>query len=224
MSLRIVSTAVVSGIACVLVAGCSSGSPTSTSSTPADASTISPSSSNSPSSGSQSGPKVPYNKWGWFKDTYWIVPENGVYSVTHKTDDPGSFQVVRGQTVFHITDYFNGYWTGIVVVKITEAQVPNCQYVLGQTTPEGRVYMTMYDSETGEVVNDPVGQMVKKAGQWTMVNTMTAPTKKGTISHWAYMVQSKASDRTYDNLPFANVSISEFMSSCPAGPPIKGIP
>jgi len=158
-----------------------------------------------------------YNKWAWFKDTYWIVPKKGIYSVMH-LEDGNRFVVTRGQTVFHITDYFNGYWTGVVTVKVTKAQVPSCQYVLGQITPEGKVHMTMFDVETGEVINTPLGNMVWKRGEWTMVNEMTGPMTAGTLSHWAYMVQSKKGDRTYKRLPFAHESIPKFMSACPKGP------
>jgi hypothetical protein len=160
-----------------------------------------------------------YNRWAWVKDTYWIVPEAGIYSIYHPlgTDQ---FTVARGQTVFHITDYFNGYFTGSVVVKLTAAQVPNCQYVLGQVTPEGRVYMTMYSVDSGAITNTPLGTMVRKKGQWTMVNQMTGPAGSGTVSHWAYMVQSKPGDRSFRNLPFAEESIPEFLSDCPDGPTI----
>jgi len=164
-------------------------------------------------------PIVAYNRWAWIENTYWIVPQNGIYSVYHSADS-NTFTVAQGQTVFHITDYFNGYFTGAVVVKLTRALVPSCQYVLGQVTPEGSVYMTMYDAADGSVRNTPLGTMVRKGGQWTMVNQMTAPASGGTLSHWAYMVQSKPGDRTFQDLPFAHESIPEFLSACPPGPEI----
>ena len=162
-----------------------------------------------------------YKKWAWFKDTYWIVPKNGIYSVMH--DQDGNKGVVtRGQTVFHIQDYFNGYWTGSVVVKLSKVKVTICQFVLGQVTPEGDVYMTMFSADTGEIVNNPLGSMVRKKGEWTMVNQMTGPSSDGTssLSHWAYMVQSAKGDATYKRLPFAKQSIPQFMSSCPKAPPL----
>lgn len=158
-----------------------------------------------------------YDTWEWFEDTYWIVPKKGIYSVMH-IEDGNRFVVTRGQTVFHITDYFNGYWTGVVTVKVTRAQVPSCQYVLGQITPEGEVHMTMFDVETGEVINTPMGTMVRKRGEWTMVNQMTGPMAAGTLSHWAYMVQSEKGDRTWKRLPFARQSLPKFISACPKGP------
>lgn len=161
-----------------------------------------------------------YDKWAWFKDTYWIVPSDGIYSIYHPLGTR-EFAVARGQTVFHLTDYFNGYFTGAVVVKLTGAQVPSCQYVLGQVTPEGSVYMTMYDATTGAITNTPLGSMVRKLGAWTMVNQMTGPAAGGTLSHWAYMVQSKPGSRTFRNLPFAEESIPEFLAACPDGPTIK---
>jgi hypothetical protein len=169
---------------------------------------------------SEAQPVPPYNKWKWFKNTYWIVPENGIYSIYHPlgTDE---FVVTRGQTVFHITDYFNGYFTGAVVVKLSRALVPSCQYMLGQVTPEGRVYMTMYDASTGAITNTPLGTMVKKGGEWTMVNQMTGPAAAGTLSHWAYMVQSTREDPSFRDLPFAHESIPEFLSTCPEGPKIR---
>src|SRR5690606_23039079 len=103
---------------------------------------------------------------------------------------------------------------------LSRALVPSCQFVLGQVTPEGRVYMTMYDASTGEVVNTPLGTMVRKNGKWTMVNQMTGPAAGGTLSHWAYMIQSKPGDRTFRDLPFARESIPEFLSACPEGPMI----
>jgi hypothetical protein len=164
-------------------------------------------------------PQETYDKWAWFEDTYWIVPEEGIYSIYHPLGTT-EFIVTQGQTVFHITDYFNGYFTGAVVVKLTSALVPNCQYMLGQVSPKGQVYMTMYDAETGAVTNTPLGTMVKKNGKWTMVNEMTGPAGSGTLSHWAYMVQSKPGDATFDSLPFAEESIPAFLSGCPAGPTI----
>ena len=164
-----------------------------------------------------------YARWSWFEDTYWIVPQAGIYSVMH-TPDPQAFVVTRGQTVFHIQDYFNGYWLGTVVVKLSKAEQVTCQWVLGQVTPRGDVYMTMYDPETGAVKNNPVGRMEKRRGEWTMVNQMTAPTQGGgTLSHWAYMVQAAPGDRTYNSLPFVNESVPDFMSSCPAAPPLRRI-
>lgn len=159
-----------------------------------------------------------YKKWAWFEDSYWIVPPEGIYSVFHVQSE-NKFVVDRGQTVFHITDYFNGYFTGTVVVKLTVNQIASCQYVLGQVTPEGRVFMTMYNAEQGSpdlgtVVNYPVGQMVKRGRNWTMVNQMTSQAQGGTLSHWAYMVQSKPGSASFHKLPFANVSIPEFMQGC----------
>jgi hypothetical protein len=170
----------------------------------------------------ESAPQETYDKWDWFVDTYWIVPEEGIYSIYHPLGTD-AFVVWRGQTVFHITDYFNGYFTGAVVVKVTGALVPSCQYVLGQVTPQKRVYLTMYDAETGEMTNNPIGQMVRKHGKWTMVNQMTGPAG-ATLSHWAYMVQSKPGDATFESLPFAGQSIPEFMSACPPGPKITRTP
>jgi len=169
---------------------------------------------------SEERPIPPYDRWKWIEDTYWIVPSNGIFSIYHPlgTDD---FVVTRGQTVFHITDYFNGYFTGSVVVKLTTQLVPSCQYMLGQVTPEGRVYMTMYDVASGAVTNTPLGTMVKKGGKWTMVNQMTGPASGGTLSHWAYMVQSKREDPTFRDLPWAHESVPQFLSACPPGPKIR---
>lgn len=89
--------------------------------------------------------------------------------------DTDKFSVIRGQAVFHITDYFNGYRTGAVVVKVTEAQVPSCRSVLGQVTPEVVVCMTMCDAETTHVRSNPVGRIVKVKGTRRMVNRMISP-------------------------------------------------
>lgn len=205
--------------ATVLVAACSSTSSPTTSASPSGGGGV-------PSFNLDAAtPKATstYNKWAWFPGTYWIVPEDGIYSVAHSGTQPNQFNVVRGQTVFNITDYFNGYFTGIVVVKLTGAQQTACQYVLGQVTPQGNVLMTMYDTQDGTVINQPTGTMVQQNGAWTMVNTMTSPTQNGgTLSHWAYMLQSKPGDASYTSLPFVDQSVPDFMSACPAGPTISG--
>ncbi len=160
--------------------------------------------------------------WSWFVDTYWIVPEDGIYNVVHRPKD-NSFTMAKGQTVFHLTDYSTGYFTGAVVVKFGEPLVPLCQFVLGQITPEGAVHMTMYNADDGAVVNFPVGSMEKRDGEWAMVNQMTGGTG-ATLSHWAFMVQSEAGDPSWDDLPFAHEAIPDFMSACPAGPILRNKP
>jgi hypothetical protein len=164
-----------------------------------------------------------YNDWSWFKDTYWVVPEQNISAVAQSATNPSQFNLVRDQTVFHFTDYFNGYFTGVVVAKLSSAEsVPGCQYVLGEVTPQGVVHLAMYNVSDGSIINQPMGNMVQVNGQWTMVNTMTAPaTGGGSVSHWAYMVLSKPGDPSWNNLPFANESVPAFVANCPAGPMIN---
>jgi len=168
-------------------------------------------------------PSSTYNDWSWFKDTYWAVPDQGIFAIAHSSNNPNGFNVIRDQTVFHLTDYFNGYFTGIVVAKLSQAEsVPGCQYVLGEVTPQGAVYLTMFNVSDGSIINQPVGNMVLVNEKWTMVNTMTAPaTGGGSVSHWAYMVLTKPGDSTWNNLPFANESVPAFLANCPPGPMIN---
>lgn len=161
-----------------------------------------------------------YNDWSWFKDTYWVVPSQGIFAISHSSSNPSSFNVIRDQTVFHLTDYFNGYFTGIVAAKLSPAEsVPGCQYVLGEVTPQGVVALTMYDVNTGSIINQPNGNMVMVNNKWNMVNTMTAPASSGgSVSHWAYMVLTKPGDPDWENLPYANESVPAFLANCPPGP------
>lgn len=164
-----------------------------------------------------------YHDWSWFKDTYWVVPEKNLSAIEQSASNPSQFNVVRDQTVFHFTDYVNGYFTGVVTAKLSAAEsVPGCQYVLGEVTPQGVVHLTMYNVSDGTIINQPMGNMVEVEGKWTMVNTMTAPaTNGGSVSHWAYMELSKPGDSSWNNLPFANQSVPEFISQCPPGPMIN---
>lgn len=164
-----------------------------------------------------------YHDWSWFKDTYWVVPEKNLSAIAQSASNPSQFNVVRDQTVFHFTDYVNGYFTGVVAAKLSAAEtVPGCQYVLGEVTPQGVVHLTMYNVSDGSIINQPMGNMVEVEGKWTMVNTMTAPaTGGGSVSHWAYMELSKPGDSSWNNLPFANESVPEFLSQCPPGPMIN---
>jgi hypothetical protein len=65
-----------------------------------------------------------------------------------------------------------------------------------------------------------LGRIVKKGGQWTMENQMSTGLGAVQIGHWAYMVQTKPGQPSWNSLPGVNVSVEQFLAQCPDNTPV----
>jgi hypothetical protein len=152
-------------------------------------------------------------RWSWLANTYWYVPRANLPAVLYDSAT-GTLMAVRDQTLFHITDYRNGYFWGESATMLDSSD-PSYSTMLGSVTPEGRFLLTF--TSTGNngsaSITEGFGTMRWKRGQWTMENQMfTAPTERLQIGHWAYMVQTRPGMSSWKSLPLAATSVPAFLN------------
>ena len=126
------------------------------------------------------------------------------------------FVPVSDQTVYQISDYRDGYFTGRTVVALGDAPV-QCLTLVGSVTPEGRVLLTFVPRDPGEdaVITQGVGEMRQRFGQWSMENQMTSGgSASAQVAHWAYMLQTRPGEASWRSLPGSGMSVPQFMRRC----------
>jgi hypothetical protein len=154
-------------------------------------------------------------RWSWLEDTYWIVPSPYLPAVLF---NPSTQRLthVSDQTVYHITGYEKGYFWGKNVTQLGDRAV-SCSSLVGSVTPEGQLLLlfTVVNDDDSVTLHQGFGTMVqkgkKKRKEWTMLNQ----TGSEGFAHWAYMVQSKPGDASWDSLPGVGESVEEFRANCP---------
>jgi hypothetical protein len=162
-------------------------------------------------------PAVDGTKWDWLQDTYWIVKNDGlpamVYDVASGTGLP-----ILDQTVYHIERCQYGYLYGRCTSQYGPAQ-PNCSRVIGNVAPDGSVilHFAVVNNGVATQVTPATGKMARVRGEWTMLNQMVSLASSGTsfVTHWAHMYQVKPTDPEWNNLPFVNMSVPQFLGQCP---------
>jgi len=159
-------------------------------------------------------------KWSWLANTYWYVPTKNLPAYIY-SPATNSLAPVSDQTVYYIAGYADGYFWGNLVGQIASGS-PSCQSIIGSVTPEGSVYLSINNLpySPGNSPTTGLGRMVKKGGQWTMQNQMSTGLSALQIGHWAYMVQTKPGQPSWNSLPGVNVSVEQFLGLCPNNTPV----
>lgn len=154
-------------------------------------------------------------RWDWLQGTTWCVPAPNLPAImvlgTERRTVP-----VADQTVYHISNYRAGYFTGETAVSLG-GEAPTCLTLAGSVTPEGTVLLTFTprDPDARTTVTQGMGEMRLKNGQWTMENQMSSgPSALLQIIHWAYMVQTRPGDRNWQSLPGLGISVPDFLGQC----------
>jgi hypothetical protein len=152
-------------------------------------------------------------RWSWLANTYWYVPTRNLTAVLDNSTN-GTQTIVSDQTVFHITNYFNGYFWGDTVTQISSLPAISST-MLGSVTPKGKVLLTFTptSSNSSSSSTNGFGTMERKLGRWTMVNQFTSPPSTVQISHWANMMQTRPGLPSWNNLPGSGESVPEFLNS-----------
>lgn len=152
--------------------------------------------------------------WSWLTGTTWIVPPAGLPAVSF---DPQTqvLTPIQDQTVYRITGYRDGYFWGPTAVQAGSDPVA-CRSLIGSVTPQGDLLLLF--SETGQngftTLLTGWGKMARKGGEWTMLNQ----TGSVSMAHWAYMVQTRPGEASWESLPSVGIPVDEFLAQCPAGP------
>lgn len=154
-------------------------------------------------------------QWSWLADTYWIVPKPYLPAVFF---DPESQQLfpVSDQTVYHITGFKDGYFWGKNVSQLG-SRLLQCASLVASVTPDGQLLLdfTIENDDGSVTLQQGFGTMVKRGREWTMLNQTGAVS----FAHWAYMVQSKPGDASWDSLPGVGDSVESFLDQCPGEGP-----
>lgn len=165
-------------------------------------------------------------RWRWLKDTFWYVPTSNLLAFLFVAEQERLLPI-SDQTVFHITDFRDGYFWGRTVAHLqlgpNESQL-TCLSLVGSITPEGQVLLTFTPTDlSGQpTVTQGIGQMRFRLGQWRMEPQMSTGPVQSQVIHWAYMTQSRPDEPSWESLPGVGVSIPDFLSHCPGGPHLVG--
>jgi len=157
--------------------------------------------------------------WDFLADTHWYVPVGGLPALQFASDD-NSLSWRGDQTVWHITDYANGYFWGACSAALfsqgeaNEETPPSVQQsrLVGSVSGDGRVlidFMTGSGSR-GSVITG-YGQMVKLEGEWVFQMQMSTPAGGGQLFHWANMRQTKPGEPSFAKLPGVNYSVPDML-------------
>jgi hypothetical protein len=169
-----------------------------------------------------SGPPSPSQRWAWLAadgGTYWYVPQAGLPAYRWRTSDPASASQVSDQTVWHIERFENGYVFGPVVGQLDD-QAPQCQYLIGSITPDGRVYLT-FTSTGGSgspSLTTGIGEVIEDTDGPVFQMQMATGSSQLQVTHWARMTQCREGQSCWNALPgLDDTSINEFLANCDAG-------
>ena len=161
--------------------------------------------------------------WSWLADTYWYVP---VESLPALRLDPSENTLtwVVDQTVWQLTGYRDGYFWGVCVAFLYDAgeeppqrgpgSAPRSFSMLGSITPEGRVHLTFIATQTGNTTIG-IGRMLPHRDGWSFQMQMSSGDRNRT-AHWAYMVQTRPGEPSWDSLPGVGLSVPEMLEGTEA--------
>ncbi|STY31445.1 Uncharacterised protein [Legionella wadsworthii] len=146
-----------------------------------------------------------------FKNSTWVVPPQTLLAYVY---DNAIFTPVSDQTVWVISSYNQGYFTGQSYTAINNSLLSQ-RYLVGSVTTEGKVYITFYSgtSSRTDLVNGIGDLKVKSSGQCSFIMQMNSGQNgvSGLI-HWSYMTPVRPGDVFYNNLPGTHMSVPQFLA------------
>ncbi|MCE0721881.1 hypothetical protein [Legionella resiliens] len=146
-----------------------------------------------------------------FKNSTWIVPPQTLLAYLY---DNANFTPVSDQTVWVISSYNQGYFTGQSYTSINNS-ILSQRYLIGSVTSEGKVYITFYSgtSSRTDLVNGIGALRVKSSSQCSFIMQMNSGQNGVSgLTHWSYMIPVKPGDVFYNNLPGTNMSVPQFLA------------
>jgi hypothetical protein len=159
--------------------------------------------------------------FSWLEGTYWYVPAADLPAMQYDAAR-NTLAWIVDQTVWHITGYRDGYFWGVCSVLIHDADAdvpsrgrgaqPTGLALLGSITPEGNVHLTFVPDAalTSRSATIGIGRAVEHDGSIALAMQMSTGTLERT-AHWAYMMQTKPGDPSWDALPGMGVSVPEML-------------
>ena len=160
--------------------------------------------------------------WSWLSDTYWYVPPASLPALQLDTG-AGTLAWVVDQTVWHVTGYRTGYVWGVASTLLRRSgesapplgpdSRPLGMTMLGSITPEGRVHLTFIPSAPSASATVGLGRIIRHEGGVSFEMQMSSGS--GTVTaHWAYMLQVRPDDPSWERLPGVGMSVPEMLEGC----------
>jgi len=172
--------------------------------------------------------------FSWLEGTYWYVPAADLPAMQYDAAR-NTLAWIVDQTVWHITGYRAGYFWGISSVLIHDAgdevpargrgARPTGLALLGSITLEGSVHLTFVPGAvlTSRSATIGIGRAIEHEGGIALEMQMSTGTLERT-AHWAYMMQTKPGDPSWEALPGVGLSVPEMLDGMdpPKVLPAKG--
>jgi hypothetical protein len=146
-----------------------------------------------------------------FNNSTWVVPPQTLLAYLYNN---GTYTPASDQTVWVISNYNQGYFTGQSYTAINNS-ILSQRYLIGSVTSAGKVYITFYSgtSISTDLISGLGDLSVKSSGQCSF--TMQMNSGQNGVSglvHWSYMIPVNPGDVFYNNLPGTNMSVPQFLA------------
>jgi hypothetical protein len=169
--------------------------------------------------------------WSWLADTYWYVRPADLPALQYDADG-NTLTWLLDQTVWHLTGCRSNYIWGVTAAltraagedppRLGPGSRPVPMAMFGTITPEGRVHLTFVPDLPGRSSSATIGigRAVPHDGGWSLEMQMSS---NGRVAHWAYMLQTRPGDPSWDALPGVGLSVPDMLAGCTA-PQSPGAP
>jgi hypothetical protein len=146
-----------------------------------------------------------------FNNSTWVVPPQTLlaYLYSNATVTPAS-----DQTVWVISDYNQGYFSGISYTSINNI-ILSQKYLIGSVTSGGSVYITFYSgtSTSTDLVSGIGSMTASSSGQCSFTMQMNSgQSGVNGLTHWSYMIPVNPGDFYYNNLPGTGMDVPTFLA------------
>jgi len=160
--------------------------------------------------------------WNWLRDTYWYVRETWLPALQFDSSN-NTVSWLVDQTVWHVTGCRDGYLWGVSAALVYPAgeeaptrgprSHPNATTLIGTITPDGMVELTFVEvSGSSSEPTVGLGRLVEKAGQRSFEMQMSSGTGDPLTAHWAYMMQTREGEPSWEKLPGVGLSVPEMLA------------
>ena len=158
--------------------------------------------------------------WEFLTNTYWYVTPPDLPSLRFRPDK--NILCWQGdQTVWHITQYLNGYFWGVASVATLDpeegdgksAAHPEHFSLIGTVTGLGTVQITfILESKNSVMDTIGIGKLIKIGAQWSFQMQMSTRSQGKQLLHWANMMPTNKDDASWGKLPGIDASVPEMLS------------
>jgi len=142
----------------------------------------------------------------WLDNTYWYVPTDNLPAQLAINTSTPVIATVNDQTVWHFTDYTNGYLDGISATNIGSGW--SYTLIVGSVLSDGTVKLSFSPrgaanprDPTTQTITIGDGTLSGEGSSAAFTMQMSTGTAASSLTHWANMLQVTSSDPAWYSLP-----------------------